>query len=95
MIQIFAKVQKPYFLAIFGPFFPIFEKMRIFQKITAVTFLRLWSLNFMQKIRKKLNEPILRTLRHGRTDGRTDDTEFIGPSRCKHGSKNEQHERTN
>ena len=65
MIQFCVKVQKPYFGA-------IFEKMRIFPKNPALSLFYVYGpLTSCKKI-EKTNESILRTLRHGQTDGRTD-----------------------
>ena len=76
MTQFFAKVQKPYF----GP---LFEKMRIFPKNAATSLFYVYGpLTSCKKLEKKTNEPILENFA-----SRTDNTEFIGPSRCKRGSK--------
>ena len=67
------KVQKPYFwafLGLFGPFLPIFEKMRIFPKNPALSLFYVYGPLTSCKKLEKTNEPILRTLRHVRTDGR-------------------------
>ena len=83
MTQFFAKVQKHYFWAFFGPFLLIFEEMTIFPKNPALSLFYIYGPLTSCKKLEKTNEPILRTFRHGQTD----DTEFIGPSRCKRGSK--------
>ena len=53
-----------------------------FQKSGSVTFVPLWWLNFMQKIRK-----ILRVVSEIFKDGRTDMGYYIGPSLVNPGSK--------
>ena len=68
--SIFRKSPKTLFLGLFWPFLPIFEKMRIFPKNPAVSLFYVYGpWNSCKKI-EKTNEPILRTLRHGLTDGR-------------------------
>ena len=85
--SIFRKSPKTLCLGHFGTFLPIFEKMRIFPKNMSLSLFYVYGPLTSCKKLEKNNEPILRTLRHGQTDGQTDDTEFIGPSRCKRGSK--------
>ena len=70
MTQFCGKVQKPYFWAIlglFGPFLPIFEKMRIFPKNPALSLFYIYGPLTSLKISEKSNEPILRTFHHGQT----------------------------
>ena len=81
---------------IFGPFWALFAHYRVnefFPKNPALSLFYVYGPLTSCKKLEKTNEPILRTLHHGQTDGqmdrRTDDTEFIGPSRCKRGSKKE------
>ena len=51
--SILRKSLKTLFWGLFVPFFPIFQKMRIFpEKSGSVTFHHLWTPNFMQNIRK-------------------------------------------
>ena len=71
-------------LGLFVVFFPIFGQMRIFLKNRALSLFYIYGPLPSLKISEKSNESILRTLRHRQTD----DTEFIGPSRLKCGSKN-------
>ena len=83
MTQFCTNVQKTLFWARLGKFGPI----EIFpEKSGSVTFLHLWTPNFMQNIRKKLmsqfrDKCVTNGRTNGRTDERTDDSEFIGPSR--------------
>ena len=53
--------------------------MRIFPKNPALSLFYIYDRLTSCKKSEKTNEPILRTS-VSRTDGRTDDTEFIGPS---------------
>ena len=70
----------------FGPnltFWPPWQVvMSFFQKSKNVTFLHLWCCNFVQKIRKiwRADPEISALLTNGRTNGRTDGSEFIGPN---------------
>ena len=65
------KSQKNLFLDLFGPFLPIFEKMRIFPKNPAPSLFYIYGpLTSCKKI-EKTNEPILRKLCYGRTYVRT------------------------
>ena len=79
MTQFCAKVQKSYFLGLFGPFWTLFphflenESFTVYGPLTSC------------KISEKTNEPIPRTLRYGRTHARTHGPEFIGPFRPKTG----------
>ena len=79
-VTILCKSPKTYFWAIlclFGPFLPIFEKMRIFPKNPALSLFYVYGpLTSCNKL-EKTNEPILRTVHHRQTD----DTflPFLGP----------------
>ena len=72
MIQFCAKIQKPYFLGLFGHFFPIFRKIRVFPKNRALSLLSLYGPLTSCKISKKTNESIPRKVHYRRTDARTD-----------------------
>ena len=66
--SILRKSPKTLFWGHFGPFLPIFEKMRIFPKNPALSLFYVYGpLTSCKKI-EKTNEPILRTLRHRQTD---------------------------
>ena len=65
------KSPKNPFLGHFRHFLLIFEKMRIFPKNPALSLFYIYGpLTSCKKI-EKTNEPILRTMRHGRTDWQT------------------------
>ena len=83
--SILRKSQKTLFLGLFGHFFPIFWKMRVFPKNRALSLLSLYGPLTSYKISKKTNEPIPRKVHYARTHGRTDRPEFIGPIRLKTG----------
>ena len=68
---IFCKSPKTLFFPIFGPFLPIFGKMRIFLKNRAPSLFYIYGPLTSCKKLKKTNEPILRTLRHRMTDRQT------------------------
>ena len=59
-------------LDLFGPFLPIFEKMRFFPKNRALSLLRIYRPLTSFKISEKNNEPILRKVCYRRTDRLTD-----------------------
>ena len=70
--SILRKSPKTLFLGLFRPLFPIFEKMRIFPKNPALSLFYIYGPLTSCKKSEKTNEPIPRTLRYARTDGRTD-----------------------
>ena len=70
--SILRKSPKTLFLGLFRPFFPIFEKMRIFPKNPALSLLCLYGPLTSCKISQKTDEPIMRKVCYRRTDGRTD-----------------------
>ena len=72
MTEFCAKVQKPYF-GIFGPFFPIFWKMRLLPKNLALSLFSVYA-KYLKKLMSQFQE-------NGSMDGR----EFIGPIRLKTG----------
>ena len=59
------------FWSLFGPFLPIFWKMRVFPKNWALSLLSPYGPLSSCKIYKKINEPIPRKLCYARTHART------------------------
>ena len=66
--SILRKSPKTLFLGLFGPFFPIFQKMRIFPKNPALSLFIIYGPLTSCKISEKTNEPIPRKVRYGLTD---------------------------
>ena len=61
---ILRKCPKTLFLGLFGPFFPIFQKMRIFPKNRALSLLSIYGPLTSCKISEKTNESIQRKVRY-------------------------------
>ena len=61
--SILRKSPKTLFWGFFGPFFPIFQKMRIFLKNRALSLLSIYGPLTSCKISEKTNEPIPRKVR--------------------------------
>ena len=70
--SILCKSPKTLFLGLFGPFLPIFGKMRVFPKNPALSLFYVYGPLTSCKITKKTNEPIPRKAHYTRTHGRTD-----------------------
>ena len=70
--SILHKCPKTLFLGLFGPFLPIFEKMRIFPKNGAQSLLSIYGPLTSCKISEKTNEPIPRKVRYECTHERTE-----------------------
>ena len=66
--SILRKSPKTLFLSLFRPFFPIFQKMKIFPKNPALSLLCLYGPLTSCKISEKNNEPIMRKVCYRRTD---------------------------
>ena len=62
--SILRKGPKTLFLGLFGPFFAIFQKMRIFPKNPALSLLSIYGPLTSCKISEKTNEPIPRKVRY-------------------------------